>query len=54
MQKWSLDRDIQLSTRVVRAEWQDVSGQWKVTVEKNGVQRTECCEVLISAQGVLV
>ena len=54
VKKWGLDRDLQLNTRVVGAWWQDDRGQWKVTVEHDGVQRDEYCHVLISAQGVLV
>uniref|UniRef100_A0A0D2XXV2 Sterigmatocystin biosynthesis monooxygenase stcW n=1 Tax=Fusarium oxysporum (strain Fo5176) TaxID=660025 RepID=A0A0D2XXV2_FUSOF len=54
VKKWNLDRDLQLNTRVVGAEWLDDLGQWKVTVEHEGIQREEFCHVLISAQGVLV
>lgn len=55
VKKWNLDRDLQLNTRVVGAEWQEAEGQWKVTVEEGGGQRRiEFCHVLISAQGVLV
>lgn len=54
VKKWSLDRDLQLNTRVVGAWWQEELGQWKVTVEHQGNQRDEYCHVLISAQGVLV
>lgn len=54
MKKWNLDRDLQLNTRVVRALWQEDEGLWKITVEHEGKQREEYCNVLISAQGVLV
>ncbi|KPM42343.1 hypothetical protein AK830_g4202 [Neonectria ditissima] len=54
VKKWSLDRDLQLNTKVVGAWWQEELGQWKVTVEHQGHQRDEYCNVLISAQGVLV
>lgn len=54
VKKWSLDRDLQLNTKVVGAWWQEELGQWKVTVEHEGNQRDEYCHVLISAQGVLV
>lgn len=54
VKKWNLDRDLHLNTRVIAAEWQESSGQWKVTVESNGKQRDEFCEILISGQGVLV
>lgn len=54
VKKWNLDRDLHLNTRVVGAYWQEDLGQWKVTLEKAGVQRDEYCHVLISAQGVLV
>ncbi|KAF4555237.1 Flavin-binding monooxygenase-like protein 6 [Elsinoe fawcettii] len=54
VQKWSLDQDLHLNTRVIGAHWQQHLGQWKVTVEHNGKQWDEFCNVLISAQGVLV
>ncbi|KAI1623483.1 hypothetical protein EDD37DRAFT_425844 [Exophiala viscosa] len=52
--KWDLERDVYLNTRVVAATWQEDSGVWKVTVEHEGQQRDEYCEILISGQGVLV
>ncbi|KAJ3455830.1 hypothetical protein MRS44_017312 [Fusarium solani] len=54
VKKWNLDRDLQLNTRVIGAQWQDDLAQWKVTVEHAGSQRDEYCHVLISAKGVLV
>ncbi|KAK7420259.1 hypothetical protein QQX98_002914 [Neonectria punicea] len=54
VKKWNLDRDLQLNTKVTGAWWQEDIGQWKVTVEHQGKQRDEYCNVLISAQGVLV
>ncbi|KAB8219456.1 hypothetical protein BDV33DRAFT_204369 [Aspergillus novoparasiticus] len=51
--KWNLDRDVQLNTRVVGARWNENDGVWKVTVERDGVQRDEFAEILISGQGVL-
>jgi cation diffusion facilitator CzcD-associated flavoprotein CzcO len=54
VKKWSLDQDLQLNTKVLGAYWQEELGQWKLTVEHEGQQRDEFCEVLISAQGVLV
>lgn len=54
VKKWNLDRDLQLNTKVVGAQWQEDLGQWKVTVEKDGARRDEFCHVLISGQGVLV
>jgi cation diffusion facilitator CzcD-associated flavoprotein CzcO len=54
VKKWNLDRDLELNTKVVEARWQDDIAQWKVIVERDGVQRDEYCHVLISSQGVLV
>ncbi|KAH7029586.1 uncharacterized protein B0I36DRAFT_291378 [Microdochium trichocladiopsis] len=54
VKKWNLDRDLQLSTKVVEARWLEETGQWRVTVEHKGERRDEYCHVLISAQGVLV
>jgi len=54
VKKWSLDRDLQLNTKVIDARWLEERGQWKVTVEHESVRRDEFCHVLISAQGVLV
>lgn len=52
--KWNLDRDLQLNTKVVSAYWQEDAGQWKLTVECDGQQRVEVCDILISGQGNLV
>lgn len=54
VKKWHLDRDLHLNTKVVSATWQEGPGQWKVVVEHEGRQREEYCEMLFSAQGVLV
>lgn len=54
VKKWNLDRDLKLNTKVVASEWQEDLGQWKVTVEHQGVQRDEFCHVLISGRGVLL
>ena len=54
VEKWNLDRDLHLNTKVVAAHWQKDAGEWKVTVENQGQHRDEFCDVLISAQGVLV
>lgn len=54
--KWNLDRDLQLNTKVVGAQWHDSDGVWEVEVETTRTQerRKEWCHVLISGQGVLV
>lgn len=54
VKKWNLDRDLQLNTKVAGALWEEDSGRWKLTIEKDGKQREEYCDILISAQGVLV
>ena len=54
VKEWNLDRDIYLNTKVIAAEWQEASGEWKVTVENEGKKRVEHCDILISGQGVLV
>jgi cation diffusion facilitator CzcD-associated flavoprotein CzcO len=54
VEKWNLDRDIQLNTKVAGATWDEDTGRWNLTVEYNGEQREDYCDVLISAQGVLV
>jgi len=45
---------VQLNTKVVSAYWQEEEGKWKVTVEHEGKQRIENCDILISGQGNLV
>lgn len=54
--KWKLDRDLQLNTKVVGAQWHDPEGMWEVEVENTRTEerRTEWCHVLVSGQGVLV
>ncbi|KAJ5116541.1 hypothetical protein N7456_000889 [Penicillium angulare] len=54
VKKWNLDRDLQLNTKVVGAFWEEETGKWRLTVEHKGEQREEFCDILISAQGVLV
>lgn len=39
---------------MVGATWQKDSAEWKVTVDHKGNVRDEYCDVLVSAQGVLV
>lgn len=53
VQKWNLDHDIQLNTRVLGCVWQEELGQWKVTVSHNGTERDEYAEVVVSGQGFL-
>ena len=53
VEKWNLDRDVQLNTEVTKAVWEATRGQWKVTVEHCGQSRDEWADVLISGQGVL-
>jgi cation diffusion facilitator CzcD-associated flavoprotein CzcO len=53
VRKWDLDRDIQFNTRVTGAYWREWSGQWKLTVEHEGIERVEYADILISAQGFL-
>ncbi|CAI7583624.1 hypothetical protein PCG10_008630 [Penicillium crustosum] len=54
VKKWNLDRDLQLNTRVAGAYWEEDHGRWRLVIEHEGEQREEYCDVLISAQGVLV
>lgn len=54
VEKWNLDRDIQLNTKVTGAAWDEDTGKWNLTIEHNGERREDHCDVLISAQGVLV
>lgn len=54
--KWNLDRDLQLNTKVVGAQWHESEGMWEVELENTRTEqrRKEWCHVLISGQGVLV
>lgn len=56
VQKWNLDRDLQLNTKVVGAQWHDSEGIWEVEVEnvRTKERRKEWCHVTISGQGVIV
>jgi|TARA_R110002003_G_scaffold112_12_gene9637 hypothetical protein len=56
VRKWNLDRDLQLNTKVVGAQWHEAEGMWCVELENTKTQqrREEWCHVLISGQGVLV
>lgn len=54
--KWNLDRDLQLNTKVIGAQWHESEGKWEVELENTRTEqrRIEWCHVLISGQGVLV
>jgi|SRR5690242_133901 len=54
--KWNLDRDLQLNTKVVGAQWHDSEGMWEVEVQNTRTEekRKEWCHILVSGQGVLV
>ncbi|KAJ5785362.1 uncharacterized protein N7503_010574 [Penicillium pulvis] len=54
VKKWNLDRDLQLNTKVAGAYWEEDAGRWRLVIEHNGEQREEYCDILVSAQGVLV
>jgi cation diffusion facilitator CzcD-associated flavoprotein CzcO len=56
VKKWNLDRDIVLNTEVTRAQWLEGPAQWEVTTlnKVTGEEKVELCDILISAQGVLV
>lgn len=51
--KWNLDRDVQLNTRVTSANWQEDTAQWKLTVERDGKVFEDHADILISARGFL-
>ena len=54
MKKWNLERDIQFSTYVKSAVWQEETSQWRLTVQKNGEhEHIEFADILISARGFL-
>ena len=53
VEKWNLDRDVQLNTRVVGAYWQEDIGQWRLVVQQEGIEREEYADILISGQGFL-
>jgi cation diffusion facilitator CzcD-associated flavoprotein CzcO len=53
-QKWDLERSIKYNHEITGAAWMETTGQWKVTVKYQGLERDEICDVLISGQGVLV
>lgn len=53
VKKWNLDRDIQFSTTVKEACWQEESSQWKLTLEHKGEEREEYADILVSARGFL-
>jgi cation diffusion facilitator CzcD-associated flavoprotein CzcO len=56
VKKWNLDRDIVLNTEVTKAQWLEGPCQWEVTTvnKSTGEEKVEQCDILISAQGVLV
>lgn len=53
VRKWDLDRDVQLSTKVVGLQWLEEKSQWRVTTEYQNSTREELADLVISAQGFL-
>lgn len=53
VRKWNLLRDVQFNTRVIGAYWQEDKAQWKLLVMKNGQEREEYADILVSARGFL-
>lgn len=51
--KWNLDRDIRFNTRLEEAHWQHDTGQWKLKITRDGEEKFEFADVLISGQGIL-
>lgn len=51
--KWDLRKDIQFSSKVVDATWQEKEGKWKIVVQKGDKEEVVLADVLISAQGFL-
>lgn len=54
VKEWKLDQNVQFSTKVEGAYWEEDKAQWRLEVhnEQTG-QRTEWADVLVSARGVL-
>jgi 4-hydroxyacetophenone monooxygenase len=53
VQKYDLRKHMRLSCPVRRADYDEVSGQWTVTVEQNGVQEELVANAVVSAVGQL-
>lgn len=53
VKKWNLGKNVQFGNRVNGAFWEEDKSQWKLLVQKDGKEREEHADVLISAKGFL-
>ena len=51
--KYQIEKYITYNSRICEAVWDDDKGKWKVKVENEGRVKTDDCDVLFSASGVL-
>jgi cation diffusion facilitator CzcD-associated flavoprotein CzcO len=51
--KYKVEKYITYNSRICEAVWDEEAGKWKVKVESEGEIKSEDCDVLFSASGVL-
>lgn len=51
--KYDLAKYVKLEHKVVRAEWHEQEGQWKVDVEHRGKTFSDWCHILVNGSGLL-
>lgn len=51
--KWNLDKNVQFHTKMVESHWNDETGKWKVTLERDGKTFEDEAEILVDATGFL-
>jgi cation diffusion facilitator CzcD-associated flavoprotein CzcO len=51
--KYGCDKYIAYRHKVTSATWSEPSGKWILTVDADGKELTDSCDVLINAGGVL-
>ena len=51
--KYNLTKDVQLNSKVIRAEWKEFDGKWHIQIEQNGKIIENMCDLLVNAAGYL-
>lgn len=51
--KYDLEKHIQYSSPVTGATWDEAAAQWNVEISTGGATRTDSCDILINAGGIL-
>ena len=51
--KWNLNQNVHLSTKVIDASWQENESKWRIKLEKEDTIFEDYCDIFVNASGVL-